>query len=155
MLQLCCNNYLYICHGRLYEDPTGAFTCTKGNVIVYLIANIDGLLSVNNFMIHDFSPLCADVHCAIAFVIKAFVIICQNNKIVHKYKRWEPSKGEPFINNICINKISELNLMLENSRDCPLDKSKNDDFASKIKDIFQQSAKKSFKKYSVLYKKKS
>ena len=153
LLQLCCNNNLYICNGRLNGDLTGAYTCTKGSVIDYLIANIDGLLSVNNFMIHDFSPLCSDVHCAISFVIKAFVITCKNNKIVHKYKRWEPSKRESFINNICRNKISELNLMLENSRDCPLDKSKIDDFASKINDIFQQSAKKSFKSYSVLSKK--
>ena len=43
--------------------------------------------------------------------------------------------------------------MLENSRDCPLVKSKIDDFASKIIEIFQQSAKKSFKSYSVLSKK--
>ena len=45
--------------------------CTKGSVIDYLIAIIDGLLSVNNFMIHDFSPLCSNVHCAISFCYKS------------------------------------------------------------------------------------
>ncbi|MEW8546901.1 MAG: reverse transcriptase family protein, partial [Candidatus Thiodiazotropha sp.] len=153
LLQLCRNNNLYICNGRLNGDLIGAFTCTKGSVIDYLIANIDGLLSVNNFTIHDFSPLCSDVHCAISFVIKAYIFTRQNDIILHKHKRWEPSKRESFINNIIKNKINELNLMLENSRDCLLDKSIIDDFASKIKDIFHQSAKKSFKSYTFLSKK--
>ena len=43
--------------------------------------------------------------------------------------------------------------MLENSRDCPLDKSKIDDFASKINDIFQQSAN-SHLKATQFYQKK-
>ena len=42
LLQLCCNNDLYICNGRLNGDLTGAYTCTKGSVKDYLIANIDG-----------------------------------------------------------------------------------------------------------------
>ena len=44
LLQLCRNNNLYICNGRINGDTTGALTCIKGSVIDYLFCNLDGLL---------------------------------------------------------------------------------------------------------------
>ena len=31
LLQLCCNNNLYICNGRINNDLTGVYTCTRGS----------------------------------------------------------------------------------------------------------------------------
>lgn len=154
LLQICRNNNLYICNGRLNGDFAGARTCTKGSVIDYLITNIDGLLLVNNFVVHEYSPLFSDVHCAISFVIETpSRTDCENVQICTAYKRWEPSKKEAFVNSIDRYKLFQLNLMLENSVNRRLNKVQIDNFASKIKNIFQQSAKKSFKKYTVLSKK--
>ena len=70
LLQLCCNNNLYICNGRIDNDLTGAYTCTRGSVIDYLIANIHGLIIVQNFKVHEFTPLLSDVDCALSFDIE-------------------------------------------------------------------------------------
>ena len=85
LLQLCCNNNLYICNGRIYNDLTGAYTCTRGSVIDYLIANIHGLIIVQNFKVHEFTPLLSDVHCALSFDIE---VRPQVNTTVNK-KRYD------------------------------------------------------------------
>ena len=41
----------------------------RGSVIDYLIANIHGLIIVQNFKVHEFTPLLSDVHCALSFDI--------------------------------------------------------------------------------------
>ena len=46
LLQLCDNNNLHICNGRIDGDVTGALTCIRGSVIDYLICNLEGLLLV-------------------------------------------------------------------------------------------------------------
>ena len=54
LLQICRNNNLYVCNGRVKGDEIGALTCVKGSVIDYLISTIDGILLVNNFVVHDY-----------------------------------------------------------------------------------------------------
>ena len=50
-------------------DVSHVITCIKGSVIDYLIANINSLVRINNFIVHDFCPLLSDVHCALSFSI--------------------------------------------------------------------------------------
>ena len=96
LLEICCNNNLYICNSRVKGDELGALTCVKGSVIDYLISTIEGILFVNNFVVHNYSPLFSDVHCAISFKIT----VCQNKTddkaISFKQKQWEKSKKGHF-----------------------------------------------------------
>ena len=153
LLQLCRNNNLYICNGRVNGDATGALTCIRGSVIDYLICNLEGLLFVNNFHVHDYSPLFSDVHCAISFNINVSHNTSHNSSIDFVHKKWEPAKKDSFINNIDSNMVNELNRLLDNSHNLPLNENQIDFFAESIKNIFQKSVQKSFKKYTVVSKK--
>ena len=62
LIHLCKNNNLYICNGRISPDSSYVSTCTKGSVIDDLISNISGLVKINEFVVHKFSPLLSDVH---------------------------------------------------------------------------------------------
>ena len=64
-----------------------------------------------------------------------------------------PSKMISFINNFDSNMVNELNLLLDNSHNFPLNENQIDFFAESIKDIFQKNFKKSFKKYTDVLKK--
>ena len=148
------NNNLYICNGRISGDETGAFTCIRGSVIDYLICNLNGLIFVNNFQVHGYSPLFSDVHCAISFNINVASPHINHNSSVHfVHKRWESGKKESFINNIDSNMVNELNLLLDQSHNISLNETQIDFFAESIKTIFLKSVKNSFKKYTVVSKK--
>ena len=153
LLQLCRNNNLYICNGRINGDTTGALTCIKGSVIDYLICNLDGLLFVNKFCVHEYSPLFSDVHCAISFNINVSRNISHNAPVASAHKKWEQNKKDSFINNIDTNMVNELNLILENSQNCSLNENQIDFFAQSVKNIFHKSVKSSFKKYTFVSKK--
>ena len=58
LLQLCCNNNLYICNVRINNDLTVAYTCTRGSVIDYLIANIHGLIMYKILKYTNLHPCC-------------------------------------------------------------------------------------------------
>lgn len=153
LLQICRNNNLYICNGRLNSENTSAYTCIKGSVIDYLIANINSILLVNKFTVHEFSPLLSDVHCALSFAVTVHSHIYKTEKPVFNRIRWEADKKESFINNINRNKITELNLMLDNAKFRSLNINDIDNLATKVKLLFQESANVSFKRNSVVTKK--
>ena len=114
LLQLCDNNNLHICNGRIDGDVTGALTCIRGSVIDYLICNLEGLLFLNNFYVHEYSPLFSDVHCPISFNINVSQNTSHNSPLRVIHKKWEPAKKDSFINNIDPNMVNELNLLLDN-----------------------------------------
>ena len=91
-MEICRNNNLYICNGRVKGDEIGALMCVKGSVIDYLISTIEGILFVNNFVVHNYSPLFSDVHCAISFKITACQHKTDDKAIAFKQKQWEKSK---------------------------------------------------------------
>ena len=156
LLHICQNNNLYICNGRLNSERTSAFTCIKGSIIDYLITGINGLLIVNNFTVHEYSPLLSDVHCALSFAI---TVRPPRNKISDnvtiKYKKWESARKQNFIENINRKLISELNSTLEyfDNNIYVVNKQEINNFTDKIKIIFQERAKSSFIKYPVISKK--
>lgn len=86
LLQICRNNNLYICNGRINGDITSAYTCIIGSVIGYLIANVDSVLLLNRFTVHDYSALLSDVHCALSFVVNVYSNYnkTENNTEPHK-----------------------------------------------------------------------
>ena len=108
LLQLCSNNNLYICNGRINPDTSHVLTCIRGSVIDYLIANISSMVKINNFTVHDFSPLLSDVHCAISFNIDIKLLIKQNKNTQVRYQKWESSKRSDIINNLDRNLVQTI-----------------------------------------------
>ena len=47
------------------------------------------MVKINNFTVHDFSPLLSDVHCAISFTINIKLLKNQNKNIQVRYQKWE------------------------------------------------------------------
>ena len=90
---------MYICNGRMNADTSYALSCIKGSVIDYLIANINGLLKINNFIVHEYSPILSNVHCAISFSLNIKIPKKQVKTFQVKYKKWETSKRSEFLNN--------------------------------------------------------
>ena len=153
LLRICRNNNLYICNGRINSDITSAYTCIKGSVIDYLIANIDSVILANKFTVHDCSPLLSDVHCALSFVVNVYSSYNKTEKIISNRIRWETDKKDSFLNNINRNIINELNLLLDNVKSHSLNINEIDNLAIKVKLLFQESAKVTFKRNSVVPKK--
>ena len=77
----------------------------------------------------------------------------QDKAITFKQKQWKTSKKVNFINNFDRTQVAELNILLDNSQNCTLDKNQINIFASKLQHIFQKSAKQSFKTYAVVSQK--
>ena len=92
LLQICGNNDLYICNGRINSDNTMAYTYIKGSFIDYWIANIDSLLLANKFTVHDYSPLLSDVHCALSFAVNVYSNYNKTEKTISNRIRWETDK---------------------------------------------------------------
>ena len=58
----------------------------------------------------------------------------RHNPSVHAtYKKWEPTKKESFINNIDSKMVNDLNLLLDNSHNIPLNENQIDFFANYVK----------------------
>ena len=116
LLQLCRNNNLYICNGRINADTSYALICIKGSVIDYLIANINGLLKINNFIVHEYSPFLSDVHCAISFSLSIKILRKQAAKTFQvKHKKWETSKRSEFLNNFDRSLVESILSRLQSS----------------------------------------
>lgn len=141
LLKLCQNNNLYISNGRLNSEESSACTCIKGSVIDYLIGNINGMLLVNNFRVHYYSPLLSDVHCALSFSINVNFHVHKSEKCIYSDRKWEPERKDIFVNNINRHKLAELSLKLDNLKKSSLNKNEMESVVSTIKNIFQESAK--------------
>ncbi|MEW8546520.1 MAG: reverse transcriptase family protein [Candidatus Thiodiazotropha sp.] len=151
LLQFCKNNNLYICNGRLEKSELGAFTCVKGSVIDYLISNINGLIRINDFTVHDYVPTLSDVHSAISFMINIQLKKSKPNPIVYTYKKWDASKREDFVQNIDRNVVNENEI--KRQLQCPsrtLNRDEIESAVNKIKHLFINTAKATFKKYTVI-----
>ena len=61
-----------------------------------------------------------------------------NSSVDFVHKKWEPAKKDSFINNIDSNMVNELNRLLDNSHNLPLNKNQIDFFAESIKNIFKK-----------------
>ena len=149
LLQCCKNNNLYICNGRLEQSDIGAFTCIKGSVIDYLISNINGLTRVKDFTVHDYVPTLSDVHSAVSFMINIQFIKRKRHQILSTYKKWETAKREEFVRNIDRNVVNEIKKQLQ----YPIRTLNRDEIEStaiKIKHLFINTAKATFKKYTVI-----
>ena len=85
----------------------------KGSVIDYLISNIDGLIMLNSFIVHKFSPLLSDVHCAISFTCKILLNRQQAFGVQDKHKNGNNKKKAEFVNNVNRQKVNELNGQLK------------------------------------------
>ena len=153
LLELCKNNNLYICNGRFENDSTCAFTCTRGSVIDYLISNIDGFIMLNSFIVHKFSPLLSDVHCAISFTCKILLNRQQASEVQDKHKKWEQSKKAEFVNNVNRQKVNELNVQLKTLKRSQCTKIQLENIVTCVKKLFVNSAKISFKGRPVVSKK--
>ena len=83
-----------------YERNTEKYGRAMKLAIDYLICNLEGLLSVNTFYVHEYSPLFSDVHCAISFNINVSQNSSHNSPLQVVHKKWEPTIKDYFINNI-------------------------------------------------------
>ena len=140
LLQLCRNNNLYICNGRICPDSSSDSTCIKGSVIDYLIANISGLVKINNFTVHEFTPILSDVHCAISFSVNIKVVKKQIEDVQVRYQKWESTKRLEFVNNLDRHYVKTILTKLH---------SQNFDIntiVSYINSLFIKTAKNTFKK---------
>ena len=132
--------------------------CIRAQEVVsvndYLISNIHGLIIVQTFKVHEFTPLLSDVHCALSFDIEVRLQVNATVKQSSSYKKWEPSKKDLFVStcNIDRSELLKLNALLESSKTQPIDKKLMNKFASDIKFIFHKSAQCSFKKPVVISK---
>ena len=140
LLQLCRNNNLYICNGRICPDSSSDSTCIKGSVIDYLIANISGLVKINNFTVHEFTPILSDIHCAISFSVNIKMVKKPIEDVQVRYQKWESTKRLEFINNLDRNHVQTILTKLH---------SQNFDINTivlYINNLFIKTAKNSFKK---------
>lgn len=153
LLQFCKHNNLYICNGRLKNDSLGSFTTTRGSVVDYLISTINGMLIIDNFEVHGYSPFLSDIHRAISFTLKAQAMRKQKYKCLTTYKKWENSKRNDFINNIDQTLLDDINVSLQCFQNTTCSKAQIEKILFKIKQLFLNSAKKAFKRYTVISKK--
>ena len=150
LLRLCKNNNLYICNGRVNPDVSHVITCIKGSVIDYLIANINSLVRINNFIVHDFCPLLSDVHCALSFSIYIRKFKNQNKIIEVTYKKWESAKRTEFVHNIDRNLVQAISTKLQSLPSGNFSKYDINSIASQVKRLFVNTAKATFKKPAIV-----
>lgn len=149
LLQFCKNNNLYICNGRCENDRVGAFTTTRGSVIDYLISNLEGILQLESFTVYDYSPFLSDIHSALTFTFNMCIKNVDTAKNTKSHKIWESAKKEAFANNIDRNSVREIKQSLE-SIHSRFNKKQLEDILQQIKTLFVNSAKRSFKKHTVI-----
>ena len=60
----------------------------------YLISNIDGFIMLNSFIVHKFSPLLSDVHCALSFTCKLLLNRQRAFEVQDKHKNGNNQKKQ-------------------------------------------------------------
>ena len=70
MLDICRNNNLFICNGRVGRDRLiGKPTCKDVSVIDYVLSSPMCLSMFSSFEVLQFSSLYSDVHCPVSFTL--------------------------------------------------------------------------------------
>ena len=107
---------------------------------------------MTNFEINEFCPLYSDAHNAIKFSLKGNIIPTRGTTSSHpndKYKRWEESKKDLFLENLDQNKVNEI-LNTLNDITQPSKDSINA-IMTKIEGIFKTTRNNTFSKQKVIH----
>ena len=112
LIDSCKINNMLILNGRAFGDKgVGQTTCKDKPVVDYVICSSCSIAFLTNFEINEFCPLNSDAHNAIKFLLKGNIIPTRGTPSSHptdKYKRWEESKKDLFLENLDQNKVNEI-----------------------------------------------
>ena len=144
LLEMCKNNNLYICNGRIDYDRDGDYTCKGSSVVDYLISTINGLNLVQQFRINEFSPFLSDIHCALTFELPMQTALSANVTVNKKTHKWNESKKNNFIQNINITDVDKIKHTLEHINIDTVDKVQINTVMNAISNTLLQSADKTF-----------
>ena len=127
LLELCKNQHLLICNGRIGHDKfCGDFTTRNGSTIDYVIMNPQLLTKVILFEIKLFDPMLSDVHRAIEFSLK-FTSDADNKNVTDKNRqkvtegkkdkifrvKWTAERATKLTESLLKNNIVELNDLVD------------------------------------------
>ena len=97
----------------------------------------------------EFSPLYSDAHCPIALALNIQIIddsnFIENNPSISKTKLWNSDKSEPFINNIDILKVAEIEMHLDSIQNKNnVSKEEIDEIVLGVGTLYEATAKETF-----------
>ncbi|MEW8547673.1 MAG: reverse transcriptase family protein, partial [Candidatus Thiodiazotropha sp.] len=144
LLEMCKNNNLYICNGRIDDDRDGEYTCKGSSVVDYLISTLNGLSLVHKFRINEFSPFISDIHCALTFELPVQTIPIKHEPVNKKHHKWNELKKNDFTQNINVNDVEAIKHILENVNIDTIDKAQINSLMNAISSTLLQSADKTF-----------
>lgn len=150
MLEFCKNNDLFILNGRIGNERTQPhLTCKNSSTVDYFISSAHVLPNVQDFYVHDFSPLYSDVHCPITLFLNIEIPNETNHSedevSTSRPKLWSPDKSECFVNNIDILKIAEIEMHLDSIQSkSTVSKEEINEIVSEIGTVFESTARTTF-----------
>ena len=105
-----------------------------------LVLNSARVVKINNFTVHEFTPILSDVHCAISFSVNIKMVKKQIEDVQVRYQKWESTKRLEFVNNLDRNYVQTiLTKLLSQNFDI-------NTIVSYINSLFIKTAKNTFKK---------
>ena len=141
LIEICINNNLFILNGRFGKDKmTGNFTFRKQSLIDYTICSFNCLTLLEDFEIIETDSLLSDGHSLLSWSINTYFKAPEKHEeTTHStHKKWDSKLRDDFLNNISWEKLNELYLNLEPS------KQSIDQTSLVISDIFFDAASRSF-----------
>ncbi|MEW8544510.1 MAG: hypothetical protein AB2693_13350, partial [Candidatus Thiodiazotropha sp.] len=152
LLDICKSNNICILNGRCGDDKyVGNFTFRDTSIIDYSIVSAEALNYVDNFCITELDTLYTDNHSLLTTTLK-FKDIGKNSQIQkvsiqdNKRPKWDENKLNDFIQNIDTNKLSRVNISLENAHRNvdDVDTDCIDNICTQISNMFTESAEITF-----------
>ena len=119
LLDICKNNNMFICNGRIGNDKQqGKLTFKQVSVIDYTIASVETLPFIQNFDIQETDSLLSDGHsflsCSVVLPSTCFTAIPQRNETKAPPK-WDEKYANTFFGNINRDEVHQIIQSLETS----------------------------------------
>lgn len=150
LLDFCKNNNMYVLNGRVGKDRIGKVTCKNISVVDYVVSSASSFCQIYGFEVLDFCKLFSDVHSPLCLCLSTLnednPEITTNKSGSEFIGKWKHEKANEFVNNIDIEKTSEIlrSLLYSNEDIDRVDKTTIDVIVDDICDVLLNAAKNTF-----------
>ena len=114
LLDFCRFNKALICNGRVGDDcNSGKLTCKNASVVDYAVGTPQFINLLEHFSVLEFNSLFSDAHSSLSLSLKCKVnteisVDLRHVEQIEKIKKWDNSKKDEYVGNICNDKINGI-----------------------------------------------
>ena len=114
LLDFCRFNKALICNGRVGDDcNSGKLTCKNASVVDYAVGTPQFINLLEHFSVLEFNSLFSDAHSPLSLSLKCKVnteisVDLRHVEQIEKIKKWDNSKKDEYVGNICNDKINGI-----------------------------------------------